>query len=120
VLLNEDNLYLGTYNGKLCVLDINSDKENTVNAHKTIEGKRKIGYPVNQIEKYDKIYTCGSDGTLSAFRIGEKITQKVLHSLDFGILKFSQCDSKLVVCCGYNYEKGEGDTGSNSIYIFDT
>ncbi|KAF9764675.1 Mitotic checkpoint protein bub3 [Nosema granulosis] len=119
VKLDGNLLYLGTYGGKLRVVDLDLDSENVINAHQTISGDKKILYPVNQIEKYTKIYTCGSDGVLNRFSIGNKISQKIIQSFDQGILRFKKIDSKFVVCCGYNYEKGVGETNYNPVYIFD-
>lgn len=119
IMIEDNKVYLGTYGGKLRVIDIISGSENVINAHQRVLDDKKILYPINQIEQYGRIYTCGSDGTLNRFSIGDKITQKVIHDFDCGILKFKKIGSKFVVCCGYNYEQGVGDTSNNPIYIFD-
>ncbi|EQB61971.1 mitotic checkpoint protein bub3 [Vairimorpha apis BRL 01] len=117
IFLNKNKLYIGDINGRIHIYYINIVQDYIINAHIAIKNDIKKVYPVNNIICDIDIYSCGSDGIVNRLKEEPKLSNKIIFNGEQSVLKIGKFENFLVVCCGYNYEFGKGDTSFNPIYI---
>lgn len=114
---NADKLYIGDIEGKLKILNIFTNDEIIVNAHCEILNNTKKCYPVNSIIYNNYLYTGGSDGIVSRWKEEDKLKSKMFFKNSRGVLKITSYNDKLIIGCGYNYERGRANTDENFIFM---